>query len=184
VYYYEAAAARPDRANLDDVRTGQFEGLLDAVRKEASRRPDVGGPGLHPTAGACAVGARKFLISYYVSFDSSDVAMVRSIARELRPASSGLKGVKAIPLLAHGQVQLSVSITDYMQTPVSQVYRKICALAERFKSVPVHGEVVGLIPEAACERDSDWMRLLIEFDPDTKVLERRLNTPLTWPGVS
>jgi glutamate formiminotransferase len=128
------------------------------------------------------VGARKFLISYYVSFDSTDVAMVRSIARELRPASSGLKGVKAIPLLAHGQVQLSVSITDYKQTPVSQVYRKICTLAGRFKSAPVHGEVVGLIPEAACERDSDWMRLLVEFDPDTKVLERRLTTPLTWPG--
>ncbi|HTB95509.1 MAG TPA: hypothetical protein VK716_00755, partial [Terracidiphilus sp.] len=60
VYFYEAAAARPDRANLDDVRRGQFEELRDTVRKEASRRPDLGGPGLHPTAGACAVGARKF----------------------------------------------------------------------------------------------------------------------------
>ena len=62
VYFYESAASRPDRANLDDVRRGQFEGLRDAVRKEASRRPDLGGPGLHPTAGACAVGARKFLV--------------------------------------------------------------------------------------------------------------------------
>jgi len=63
VYFYEAAAARPDRANLEDVRRGQFEGLRDAARKDASRRPDVGGPGLHPTAGACAVGARKFLVA-------------------------------------------------------------------------------------------------------------------------
>ena len=59
VFFYEAAAARPDRANLEDVRRGQFEGLKEAVRKEAARRPDLGGPGLHPTAGACAVGARK-----------------------------------------------------------------------------------------------------------------------------
>jgi len=73
VYFYEAAASRPDRANLDDVRRGQFEGLRDAVRKEAARRPDLGGPGLHPTAGACIVGARKFLVTYNVYFDSTDV---------------------------------------------------------------------------------------------------------------
>jgi len=61
VFFHEAASARPDRANLEDVRKGQFEGLQEAVRKEVARRPDLGGPGLHPTAGACAVGARKFL---------------------------------------------------------------------------------------------------------------------------
>ncbi|MGA7243711.1 MAG: glutamate formimidoyltransferase, partial [Terracidiphilus sp.] len=83
VYFYEAAASRPDRANLDDVRRGQFEGLRDAVRKEAARRPDLGGPGLHPTAGACSVGARKFLVAYNVYFDSGDIAVVRAIAREV-----------------------------------------------------------------------------------------------------
>ncbi len=31
VFFYEAAAARPDRANLEEVRRGQFEGLRDAV---------------------------------------------------------------------------------------------------------------------------------------------------------
>ncbi len=107
VYFYEAAAARPDRANLDDVRNGQFEGLRDAVRKEVTRRPDLGGPGLHPTAGACAVGARKFLVAYNVYFDSTDVAMVRAIAREIRAASGGLKGVKALGVLAHGRAQLA-----------------------------------------------------------------------------
>ena len=77
VYFYEAAAARPDRVNLEDVRRGQFEGLRDAAEKEPSRRPDLGGPGLHPTGGACAVGARKFLVAYNIYFDSSDVSMVR-----------------------------------------------------------------------------------------------------------
>ena len=42
VFFYEAAAARPDRANLEEVRRGQFEGLRDAVRKDSSRRPDHG----------------------------------------------------------------------------------------------------------------------------------------------
>jgi glutamate formiminotransferase len=182
VFFYEAAAARPDRANLEDVRRGQFEGLRDAVRKDAARRPDQGGPGLHPTAGACAIGARKFLVAYNIYFDSTDVSMVRAIAREIRAASGGLKGVKAMGVLAHGRAQLSMNITDFQVTPVSLVYRTACDLAQRYKSAPVEGEVIGLIPEAACERDSEWMRQLVGFDPQTKILEHRLAAPLAWPG--
>ncbi len=182
VYFYEAAAARPDRANLEDVRRGQFEGLRDSVHKEAARRPDLGGPGIHPTAGACAVGARKFLVAYNIYFDSTDVAMVRAIAREVRAASGGLKGVKALGMLAHGRAQLSMNITDFEVTPISQVYSAVSRLALRHKTAPVEGEVIGLIPEAACERDSEWMRQLTGFDPQTKILESRLDAPLAWPG--
>jgi glutamate formiminotransferase len=181
VFFYEAAASRPDRASLDEVRQGQFEGLREAVRRESSRRPDLGGPGLHPTAGACAVGARKFLVSYNIYFDSSDVAMVRAIAREIRAASGGLKGVKAIGLLSHGRAQLSLNIQDFKATPLSQVYKSVTALAARHKATIAEGEVIGLIPEAACERESEWMRQLVRFDEQTKVLEHRLGTPLVWP---
>ncbi len=182
VYFYESAASRPDRANLDDVRRGQFEGLRDAVRKEAARRPDLGGPGLHPTAGACAVGARRFLVAYNVYFDSADVAVVRAIAREVRAAFGGPHSVKALGLLAHGRAQLTLNITDFQATPVSQVYSTVSRLALKHKTAPVEGEVVGLIPEAACERESEWMRQLSEFDDETKILERRLESPLFWPG--
>lgn len=181
VFFYEAAASRPDRANLDDVRRGQFEGLREAVRKESSRRPDLGGPGLHPTAGACAVGARKFLVAYNIYLDSTDVAVVRAIAREIRAASGGLKGVKAMGLLARGRAQLSMNITDFEVTPISQVYRAVSNLAQRHKVALVEGEVIGLIPEAACERESDWMRQLVGFEAQTKILERRLGAPLAWP---
>ena len=182
VFFYEAAAARPDRANLEDVRRGQFEGLKEAVRKESARRPDLGGPGLHPTAGACAVGARKFLVAYNIYFNSADVAMVRAVAREIRAASGGLKGVKAMGVLAHGRAQLSMNITDFAATPISQVHRAVSELALRHKTVIAEGEVIGLIPEAACERESEWMRQLIGFDPQTKILEHRLGSPLAWPG--
>jgi glutamate formiminotransferase / 5-formyltetrahydrofolate cyclo-ligase len=182
VYFYEAAAARPDRANLEDIRRGQFEGLREIVRKEAVRRPDLGGPGLHPTAGACAVGARKFLVTYNVYFDSADVAIVRAIAREIRADSGGLKGVKAMGVLAHGRAQLSLNIVDFQATPLSQVFRTLSVLALRHKAAPVEGEIIGLVPEAVCERESEWMRQLIEFDPLNKVLERRLDAPLGWPG--
>jgi glutamate formiminotransferase len=182
VYFYESAASRPDRANLEDVRRGQFEGLRDAVRKEPARRPDLGGPGLHPTAGACAVGARKFLVTYNVYFDSTDVGVVRSIAREVRAAFGGLHGVKAMGVMAHGRAQLTMNITDFKSTPLSQVYGTLSRLAVRYKTVPVEGEVIGLIPEEACERESEWMRQLVEFDDQTKILERRLAAPLAWPG--
>jgi glutamate formiminotransferase len=181
VFFYEAAAARPDRANLEDVRRGQFEGLREAVRKETARRPDLGGPGLHPTAGACAVGARKFLVAYNIYFDSSDVAMARSIAREIRAASGGMKGVKAMGVLAHGRAQLSMNITDFEATPISQVYQAVSKLALRHKVAVAKGEIIGLLPEAACERESDWMRQLAEFNPQTKILEHRLGSPLPWP---
>jgi glutamate formiminotransferase len=182
IYFYEAAAARPDRVNLEDVRRGQFEGLRDSVRNEAARRPDLGGPSLHPTAGACAVGARKFLVAYNIYFDTADVAVVRAIAREIRAASGGLKGVKALGVLAHDRAQLTMNITDFEVTPVSQVYDAISRLALRHKVAPVEGEIIGLVPEAACERESEWMRQLTGFDPLSKILESRLGAPLAWPG--
>ncbi len=182
VYFYEAAASRPDRVNLENVRSGQFEGLRDAVESEPSRRPDLGGPALHPTGGACAVGARKFLVAYNIYFNSNDVAVVRAIAREVRAASSGLKGVKAMGALSRGRTQLSLNITDFEATPLSRVHQKVASLASRHKVALAEGELIGLVPEAACERESDWMRQLVEFDEQTKILERRLLHPLAWPG--
>ena len=182
VYFYEAAAARPDRANLEDVRRGQFEGLRDAARKDASRRPDVGGPGLHTTAGACAVGARKFLVAYNIYLDSTDVAIARAIAKEVRAAGGGLKGVKAMGGLAHGRAQLTMNITDFKVTPLSEVFEKVSRLAQRYKTAPVEGEVIGLIPEAACEREAEWMRQLVQFDPAARILESRLAAPMAWPA--
>ncbi len=182
VFFYEAAAMRPDRVNLEDVRRGQFEGLRDAVEKETSRRPDLGGPGLHPTAGACVVGARKFLVAYNIYFDSANVAIARAIAREIRAVGGGLKGVKAMGVMAHGRAQLSMNITDFEAAPISQVHRKVSSLAARHKVGLAEGEVIGLIPEAACERESEWMRQLVGFDEETKILEHRLNHPLAWPG--
>jgi len=127
------------------------------------------------------VGARKFLVAYNIYFNSTEVATVRAIAREIRAASGGLKGVKAMGVLAHGRAQLSMNITDFEAAPISRVYRTVSSLATRHKVALAEGEVIGLIPEAACERESDWMRQLGEFDEQTKILERRLEHPLPWP---
>ncbi len=50
---------------------GSSKGCSRRCGKDSARRPDIGGPLIHPTAGACAVGARKFLVAYNIYFDSS-----------------------------------------------------------------------------------------------------------------
>lgn len=183
VYFYEAAAARPDRAMLEEVRRGQFEGLREAVLREPARRPDVGGPGLHPTAGASAVGARRFLIAFNLYLDTDDVAVARAVARDIRQSGGGLAGVKAMGVTAHGQAQVSMNLTDFTRTPVGQAYAAVKEKALRHGAAPARAELIGLIPEAALERNSEWLRLLGDFDPEEKVLERRLEHPLAWPDV-
>ena len=118
IYFYEAAASRPDRALLEQVRQGQFEGLRELVLRDAARRPDLGGPELHPTAGASAVGARKFLIAYNLYLDRPDVTAARAIAKALRASNGGLMGVKAMGVLVQGRAQISLNITDFRLTPV------------------------------------------------------------------
>ena len=181
VYFYGAAASRPDRANLEDVRRGQFEELRDLVQRDHARCPDVGGPTLHPTAGATAVGARRFLAAFNIYFDTSDVSPVRQIARKIRASSGGLPGVKAMGVLVREQAQLSMNITDLQAVSISQAYERAIEIALQYRVAPVRTELIGLLPESVCERDSEWMRLSIEFDPAVKVIERRLMAPMEWP---
>jgi len=181
VYFYEAAAARPDRVNLEDVRRGQFEGLLRDAVKDTTRRPDVGGPELHETAGASAVGARKFLIAYNIYLQEGDVSLARAIAKEIRASSGGLLGVKAMGVLANGRAQVSMNITDFHRTPMTRVHATVAEMAERHGAAIAEGEVIGLIPEEAYEPNAEWVRQTLDFDPERKVLERRLRQPLDWP---
>ena len=184
IYFYEAAASRPDRARLEQVRQGQFEGLRELVLRDAARRPDLGGPELHPTAGASAVGARKFLIAYNLYLDRPDVTAARAIARTLRASGGGLEGVKAMGVLVQGRAQISLNITDFRLTSVGQAFAAVNRLAATHATKVVDGELIGLLPEDAFERDSEWVRLIKEFRPEERILERRLKQPLDWPGES
>jgi glutamate formiminotransferase len=181
VYFYGAAAARPDRVQLEDVRKGQFEGLRDAVSRDAARRPDIGGPDLHETAGATAVGARSFLIAYNIHLKQPDITAARAIARDIRASNGGLHGVKAIGVLANGRAQVSMNITDFRLTPMRHVHATINHLAQRHGVLIEDAELIGRIPQEAYEPDSDWVRQITGFDPEGKVLERRLSSPIAWP---
>lgn len=197
VYFYEAAAARPDRINLEDIRRGQFEGLRESSHRDVSRRPDVGGPEIHRTAGATAVGARQFLIAYNIYLDSpkpaaeagglpqaaqASIAAARAIARAIRAAGGGMHGVKALGVSVNGRAQVSMNITDFRTTPVGQIHAAVRELARNHGAVATEGEIIGLIPQEAYEPDAEWVREIPGFDPEAKVLERRLQHPLPWPA--
>ena len=180
VYFYEAAALRPDRRLLEDVRKGQFEGLRKAAKLDATRRPDVGGPALHPTAGASAVGARQLLIAVNVYLNTGNVGTARAIAREIRAANGGLAGLKAMGVLVRGRAQVSMNITDFRATPVGLVYSSVKDAAARLGATPESVELIGLVPEAAVEAGGEWVELAPGFSAE-RILERKMEKPLLWP---
>ncbi|MGC1870757.1 MAG: glutamate formimidoyltransferase [Acidobacteriaceae bacterium] len=180
VYFYEAAALRPDRRLLENIRNGQFEGLRKKVQQDAASRPDVGGPSLHPTAGAVAVGARQLLIACNVFLNSGNVGVARSIARDIRAASGGLDGLKAMGVLVSGRAQVSMNITDFRATPVGKVFQAVKDAAAQLGAQPDRVELIGLVPEAAVEPGSEWMQLATNFSV-ARTLESRLETPMIWP---
>src|SRR5690242_2558579 len=175
IFFYEAAACRPERVNLENVRRGQFEGLREELKKNHDRQPDVGEPKLHPTAGVTVVGARKFLIAYNVNLNTSDVGVANKIAKAIRFSSGGLRYVKSmgVDLKARNLAQVSINLTDFEQTPMHRVYEMVKREAERYGAVPVGSEIVGLIPKKAIEMAADYFLQVEKFSPE-QIFENRL----------
>jgi glutamate formiminotransferase / formiminotetrahydrofolate cyclodeaminase len=174
VYLYEAAATTPERQNLEAIRRGQFEGLREEIATNPARRPDFGDASLHPTAGATAVGARRFLIAYNVFLNTAQVEIARSVARAVRSSSGGLRYVKASGFLVRGMAQVSMNLTDFEQTPIHRVFELVRLEAARYGAVPVSTEIVGLIPKRALEQAAEWYLQLENFS-SSLILEDRLS---------
>jgi glutamate formiminotransferase / formiminotetrahydrofolate cyclodeaminase len=173
VYLYEAAAATPERQNLENIRRGQFEGIRDEIATNSARRPDFGEPRVHSTAGATVVGARKFLIAYNVFLSTPDVEIAKKIAKAVRFSSGGLRFVKGSGFLVRGLAQVSMNLTDFEQTPIHRVFELVKREAARHGVIPVSSEIVGLIPKKALEQAAEWFLQVENFD-SSLILENRL----------
>jgi len=173
VYLYEAAAATPERQNLENIRRGQFEGIREEIATNPSRHPDFGEARLHPTAGATVVGARKALIAYNVYLATSDISVAKNIAKAVRYSSGGLRYVKAAGFPVRGVAQVSMNLTDFEQTPVARVFEFVRREAERYGTYAVASEIVGLIPKKALEQAAEWFLQVENFD-SSMILENRL----------
>jgi glutamate formiminotransferase/formiminotetrahydrofolate cyclodeaminase len=173
VYLYEAAAATPERQNLENIRRGQFEGLREEVKTNPARRPDFGGAALHPTAGATVVGARRFLVAYNVFLNTADVDIAKKVAKAVRQSSGGFRYVKGAGFSVRGLAQVSMNLTDFEQTPVHRVFEFVKREAARYGVAPLSSEIVGLIPKKALEDAAEWF-LQVENFNSSLILENRL----------
>ena len=182
VYFYEAAATRPERRNLEDVRRGQFEGLREDALRDPDRSPDIGEPRLHSSAGATAVSARKLLIAYNIVLNTQDISVAKKIARTIRFSSGGLRYVKAmgIDLKSRGLAQVSINLTDFEQTPLHVVFEMVKREAERYGCAIAGSEIVGLIPRKAIETAAEYYLQLQNFSSAT-VLEDRIEAAAAQP---
>lgn len=177
VYLYEASARRPQCVSLPDVRRGQFEGLQREAVSNPERRPDFGGPELHPSAGACVVGARKLLVAFNAVLDTADVKIARDIARAVRGSSGGLPHVRAmgVYLASRGRAQVSMNLTDFERTPMHVALDAVRAEAARRSAGVISTEVIGLAPARALEAAAAAYLQIEQFDLE-RVLENRLNS--------
>lgn len=175
VYFYEAAARTAGRERLENVRRGGFERIRELVRTDPTRLPDIGGPALHPTAGAVIVGARKFLIAWNINIASDDLSIAEDIARLVRASSGGLPHVKALglPLLSRKQVQVSMNLTDFETTPMHVVWETVARAAQDRGVQIAESELIGYLPKAAVEDSASYFLRIGNFRPEL-ILENRL----------
>lgn len=175
VYLYEAAATRPERANLENIRKGQYEGLKIEIESDPNRKPDYG-PSKLPKAGATVIGARAPLIAFNVYLTSDDVSIAKKIAKAVRHSSGGLRYVKGLGLLVDGRAQVSMNLTNFHETPIARVVEFIRREAQRYGVNIHHCELVGLIPQEALVDAAVWYTQLDSFSPE-QILESRLFSP-------
>jgi glutamate formiminotransferase len=167
VYFYEAAALVPERVPLENVRRGGFE--------RPKLQPDLGGPGLHPTAGACVIGARKFLIAFNINLNTADLEVARTIARNIRASSGGLPHLKAIGVRLESRklAQVSMNLTDFERTPMHVVFQRVKEEAASLGVQIAGSEIIGLIPKKAIEMTAAACLRIENFNSGL-ILENRL----------
>ena len=193
VFLYEAAASRPDRQDLAVVRSGEFEGLREAIGRDADRAPDFGPHRIHQSAGAVAIGARMPLVAFNVNLATRDLTVAQRIAEAVRFRSGGLRYVKALgfDLRDRGLVQVSMNLTNYQKSPIYRAFEMVAREAAYHGVAIVESEIVGLVPAEALLGTADRVLRLANFSA-AQVLENRLadvmaraeRAPAASPGAA
>jgi len=172
VYLYEEAAQKPERENLANIRTGEYEGLPEKL-KDPEWAPDYGKPVFNPKAGATVIGAREFLIAYNINLNTRDRRLAHEIALNLRERGRAkrdkdgnivkdaegkaikipgkFKAVKAVGWYIEDYeiAQISINFINYKITPPHVVFDETIKEAEKIGLRVTGSELVGLIPKEA-----------------------------------
>jgi glutamate formiminotransferase len=171
VYLYAAAATRPDRVKLADVRRGQYEGLKTEIDTRG-REPDFGPHRTHPRGGATCVGARPFLIAWNINLATDDLELARRIAHRVRESSGGLPAVQAKGFFIDELrcAQVSMNLLDFARTPLWVAWEAVRAEAAEDGVELEESELIGLAPLAAFLAVAERAGAPIDASPDEQVL--------------
>jgi glutamate formiminotransferase / formiminotetrahydrofolate cyclodeaminase len=170
VYLYEAAATKPERHNLATIRSGEYEGLLEKLKKKDGQ-PDFGPAVFNPQTGATVIGARDFLAAYNLNLNTKSVKKANSIAFDVRESGRVLidengeiqrneqgqprrqagtcKAVKAIGwfIEEYDLAQVSMNLTNLSVTPLHLAFEAGCQSAEKHGVEVIGSELIGLLPK-------------------------------------
>jgi glutamate formiminotransferase len=174
VILYAMSASAPHRADLAEIRRGQFEGMADKL-EDPLWQPDYGPARVHPTAGVTAIGARPPLVAFNVNLGTDRPEIADAIAKKVRFIGGGLRYCKAmgVALKERGIVQVSMNMTNFNQTALYQAVEVIRFEAQRF-GVPVIGsQIVGLVPMQALADCAAFYMGLENFSME-QVLETKI----------
>lgn len=184
VFLYEQAATHRDHAPLEAVRRGGLQGLAFRMASDPDWAPDFGPSHVHKTAGATVIGARPPLIAFNVNLRSTDLALARSIAKDIRQSNGGLPHLKAIgvELASRQLVQVAMNLTDYIITPIHVAFEAVRARAAEQGVAVAGSEIIGLMPQAALVQAAAHSVALEQFN-SAQVLEARLEARLLREAV-
>ena len=146
------------------------ERSLPEVRRHAFTElaPDTGPPTPHPSAGACAVGARGMLVAYNVWLPSGAIGVAREVARSLRSPA-----VRALGLEVGRRVQVSLNLVEPDEVGPAEAFDRVRELAAARGSDVEGAELVGLVPARVLEAIAPerWEELDLSAD---RTIEARL----------
>jgi glutamate formiminotransferase / formiminotetrahydrofolate cyclodeaminase len=170
VYLYEEASTNPDRKAMRQIRSGEYEGLKDKIKK-AEWKPDFGPQEFIARSGATVTGARFFLIAYNVNVlgtknQAHRLALnIREQGRTVTKSDGTkaqepgrLKAVKGIGwyLDEFNIAQVSMNLDNYKITPLHVVFEEIKKDAAALQVGIAGSEIVGLVPLEAIIMAADY----------------------------
>ena len=173
IYLYEESARKMERKNIDNIRVGEFEGLIEAIKTDPNRKPDFGPSELHPTAGAIITGARYPLISFNINLGTNDIKVAKKVAKAIHLRSGGLVNIKAMgtELAERDYVQIGISNINYRKTPLYRQMELVKIEAARY-GVPVIGsELIGVLPLDAVLNSLEYY---LQLEKPEKLEEKHL----------
>jgi glutamate formiminotransferase len=152
------------------------ERTLPEVRRRAfvDLEPETGLSQPHPTAGACAVGARFALVAYNLWLSTSETQVARAIARELRGP-----GVRALGFAAGGITQVSCNLVDPVHFGPARAYDAVNHLAHKLGVEITRAELIGLVPAHVIASTPPERHQQLDLDPEHTIEARLTATPAT-----